>query len=121
MNGSGGWLATVLSILGLLGGLAGLGSFVIAFAQRSKLKADTTDVLTDTAISLADALRSRVSELTTETEELRIALRATRSEAEALMQVIHKIRITVEDPVVDPTTTLLRVRNLVDPLANGRP
>jgi hypothetical protein len=84
-------LQFVISLIGALGGLSGLGVGVGVLTQRRKLKADAADVLTDTALTLVAPLRA-------ELDNVRGEMAAARREATALTETLRRWRWAILDP-----------------------
>lgn len=94
--------ATIIAIVAALGGLGGIGAFFQVFSQRRKFKAEATDVLTDTALTLVEPLRQRVAELEEEARRTREEVKQARNDARAL-----------RDEVVDLAGVLRRWRTAI--------
>ncbi len=94
--------ATIIAVVAAVGGLGGIGAFLQVFSQRRKFKAEATDVLTDTALTLVEPLRERVAELEEEARRTRAEVAQARSEARAL-----------RDEVVDLAGVLRRWRTAI--------
>ena len=103
------WLQVLLSVIAALGGTGGVVAAGAVLVQRRKLKADTADVLTDTALTLVKPLRERVAELETEADDARRKVAQANGELERLRDLTH-----------DLTRMLLRLREkiLADPTAS---
>lgn len=84
------WIQILLSVVGLLGGTGGITAIAAVALQRRKFRADAADVLTDTALTLVDPLKTRVAELEAETQ------RARRQAATANRE-IRELRAAVQE------------------------
>lgn len=84
------WIQILLSVVGLLGGTGGVTAIATVALQRRKFRADAADVLTDTALTLVDPLKTRVAELEAETQ------RARRQAASASRE-IRELRAAVQE------------------------
>ncbi|WP_329108576.1 hypothetical protein OG792_07940 [Micromonospora sp. NBC_01699] len=84
------WVQILLSAVGLLGGTGGVTAIATVALQRRKFRADAADVLTDTALTLVDPLKTRVAELEAETK------RARRQAADASRE-IRELRAEVQE------------------------
>lgn len=76
------WLSLGAMIFGALGGVSGLAAFSQAYVSRPKVRADATEILTDSALQIVRQiqdreyhLQSRVRELEKELEILRKRVR----------------------------------------------
>lgn len=122
-----GWVQILLSVLGALGGVAGVGTIATVLVQRRKLRADTADVLTDTALALVEPLRERIGELETE-------VRGTNRRARGLSDELDRMREAARDlttlmrrwrsEILAPDASLEHLREMVQtapgPPINGR-
>ncbi|MFI7073550.1 hypothetical protein [Micromonospora sediminicola] len=93
----GSWVSTVITIIGLVGGAGGVAALVATIMQRKKIKADAADVITDTALTLVEPLRARVTELEVEVKGARTQVNAAREQAEAAQSEIGDLRATVRE------------------------
>lgn len=92
-----GWVATLITLVGVLGGAGGLAALTATVLQRKKIKADAADVITDTALTLVEPLRARVTELETEVSGTRRQVADTRENLEAANGELREMRTTVRE------------------------
>ncbi|MGI5144781.1 hypothetical protein ACQEVC_45440 [Plantactinospora sp. CA-294935] len=110
------WLQILLSALGMLGGTGGVVAAAMVLVQRRKLKADTADVLTDTALTLVKPLRERVAELETEADDARRKVAATNGELDRLKDSVRdltRMLLRLRTEILSPDADLARLRDLV--------
>jgi hypothetical protein len=95
------WAHIITSLLSVLGAGGGLGAAAAAALRWHKTKADTADVLTDTALTLIEPLRVRIQDLDREILRLRYEVRQTAAE-------LRRLRTAI----LDPGATLEGLRRL---------
>ncbi|MBW8792155.1 MAG: hypothetical protein JF597_00690 [Streptomyces sp.] len=95
---------TLTAIIGLLGGIGGCAALLGQFFQRRKIRAETADVLTDTALTLVQPLQQRVKELEGEARNTRLEVRAAHDDARYLrdelgdvLAMLRRWRATILD------------------------
>lgn len=93
------WATT---LLGGVGGLAGVGALLNAFFGRGKTRAEATQIITGSAVSMmtefeADARTARAETAQVRTE-MRAEMRAVRDEARALAEELHRLRMAIMQP-----------------------
>ncbi|GAB7039693.1 MULTISPECIES: hypothetical protein [Catenuloplanes] len=116
---SGGILGQVLTVIAALGGLLGAAGGLTVWAQRRKLQADTADVLTDTALTLVQPLRERVTELEAETREASRNVRELNDAVVSLTGTLRDWRIAILSPHVTRDELRAMVTRPVE-VPNGR-
>ncbi|GAA5194098.1 hypothetical protein GCM10023322_57660 [Rugosimonospora acidiphila] len=89
-------------MLSIIGAGGGLGAATAAALRWRKTKADTADVLTDTALTLIEPLRVRIQELDREMLRVRYEARETATE-------LRRLRTAI----LNPSATLDSLRELV--------
>lgn len=123
------WVQILITVVGLLGGAGGIAAVATVAVQRRKLKADTADVLTDTALQLVEPLKARVRELEGEVQTTRRSAVAANSEVERLRDSVRDLATVVRRwraEILAPDATLEHLREMVrtvpaaPPPANGR-
>lgn len=118
-----GWTTAVIAaVTGLSGG--GLATIVQGLFSRRKTKADAADVLTDTAVSWATALKADADSARREASEAYEAARAARRELTevhrqmaALADEVEMVTLRLRQwrtAILDPQATLERLRAMVD-------
>ncbi|WP_326561358.1 hypothetical protein [Micromonospora sp. NBC_01796] len=110
------WIQILLSAVGLLGGTGGVAAVATVLGQRRKFRADTADVLTDTALTLIAPLKTRVIELEAETAEARRLALATSEQIGELRGAVNEVRILMRgwrSAILDPNATLAQLRDLI--------
>jgi hypothetical protein len=110
------WIQFLLSAVGLLGGTGGVAAVATVLSQRGKFRADTADVLTDTALTLIAPLKTRVIELEAETAEARRLALATSEQIGELRGAVDEVKILMRGwraAILDPNATLVQLRDLM--------
>ncbi|ABP55019.1 hypothetical protein [Salinispora tropica] len=110
------WLQVVLSVLGVLGGAGGLATIAAVVVKRGKFRAEAADVLTDTALTLVQPMRTRVAELEAEAQTIREQLRASNERSRRLQARITQLRTTLDRwyaMIVTPDASLESIRYTV--------
>lgn len=120
-----GWVQTLLAVVAILGGGGGLAALATVLSQRRKFKADTADVLTDTALTLVEPLRTRVTELEAEQRQARVRMSEQDAEISELRAAVRDLTATMRKwraAILSPTARVETLRQLVnaDPGVNGR-
>ncbi|MGN9777094.1 hypothetical protein ACTMS0_15215 [Micromonospora sp. H33] len=103
----------MLSVLGVLGGAGGLAAIAAVVVQRGKFRAEAADLLTDTALTLVQPMRARVSELEAEAQSTREQLRASDERARRLQITVAELRATLDRwyaLIFAPDATLRSIR-----------
>lgn len=80
------------TVIGVLGGIGGSAALVGQIFQRRKIRAETADVLTDTALTLVEPLQKRVQEVTAEAREAREETRQSREETRQAREEMGELR-----------------------------
>lgn len=114
------WVQILLSVVGVLGGVGGITAIATVVLQRRKFKADAADVITDTALTLVEPLKTRVSELQSEVRDARHQAKAANAEVaelrvavQEMTRMIRRWRAAIFAP--DATIDRLRVMASADP------
>lgn len=119
-----GWVQILLTAVGIVFGGGTMAVLVNAFTGRKARKADVTDRMSDQALKwveqfqeeAANARREAV-DARRELAEVRQEMRTVRIEAEALARELRNLRLEI----MSPSTSLERLRAIVEGSANGRP
>lgn len=90
------WVQIVLSVLGVLGGAGGLAAIAAVVVQRGKFRAEAADMLTDTALTLVQPMRARMTELEAEAQSTRELLRASDERARRLQLTVAELRAMLD-------------------------
>ncbi|MER7456764.1 hypothetical protein [Micromonospora sp. NPDC126480] len=110
------WLQILLSVLGLLGGAGGLAAIAAVVVQRGKFRAEAADLLTDTALTLVQPMRTRMAELEAEAQTAREQLRASDERTRRLQATIVELRAMLDRwyaLIFAPDATLRSIRYAV--------
>jgi hypothetical protein len=110
------WIQILITVVGLLGGTGGVAAIATVLGQRRKFRADTADVLTDTALTLIAPLKTRVIELEAETAEARRLALATSEQIGELRDAVKEVTILMRRwraAILDPSATLAHLRDLM--------
>lgn len=110
------WLQVLLSVLGLVGGAGGLAAIAAVVVQRGKFRAEAADLLTDTALTLVQPMRTRMAELEAEAQVAREQLRASDERARRLQTTIVDLRAMLDRwyaLIFAPDATLRSIRYAV--------
>jgi hypothetical protein len=110
------WLQVLLSVIAALGGTGGVVAAGAVLVQRRKLKADTADVLTDTALTLVKPLRERVAELEIEVTTARRGMAAANGELGQIrdsMRDLARMVVKLRTEILSPDASLDRLREMV--------
>ncbi|MBF9131904.1 hypothetical protein I0C86_23490 [Plantactinospora sp. S1510] len=110
------WVQILLSAVGLLGGTGGVVAFATVLSQRRKFRADTAEVLTDTALTLIAPLKTRVIELEAETAEARRLALVASEQIGDLRGVVDEVKTLMRGwraAILDPNATLTQLRDLM--------
>ncbi|MGW4465378.1 hypothetical protein [Micromonospora sp. NPDC004704] len=114
------WIQILLSVVGLLGGTGGVTAIATVALQRRKFRADAAEVLTDTALTLVDPLKTRVAELEAETQRARrqaaVASREIGELRDAVQQMTDLLR-RWQRAIFATDATIERLREYI--LASG--
>ncbi|MDP9799337.1 putative coiled-coil protein SlyX [Catenuloplanes nepalensis] len=97
---SDGILGHILTAIAALGGLLGAAGGVAVLAQRRKLRADAADVITDTALTLVQPLRERVTELEERTRSATRQVDELSASVATLAGTLRSWRLAVLSPHV---------------------
>lgn len=100
----------VVTLIGGLGGLAGVGALFNAFFSRGKSRAEAAQVITGAAVTW-------MTEFEEEAKAARDEVRKVRTEAHALADELHALRRAIMSP--DATVEGLRLL-VAGPGTNGR-
>jgi len=118
------WVQTLMTTVAVLGGTGGIAAVATVLTQRRKFKADTADVLTDTALTLIDPLRARVADLEAETARARQQAIAANNEISELRAAVHEMTMVIRRwraAILTPDVTIEELRRIVassDPSSN---
>lgn len=107
------WVQILLSVLGVLGGAGGLTAIAAVLVQRGKFRAEAADLLTDTALTLVQPMRTRMTELETEAQTNREQLRVADERIRQLQTTIADLRATLDRwyaAIFAPDATLRSIR-----------
>ncbi|MFK3984728.1 hypothetical protein ACI2K4_30685 [Micromonospora sp. NPDC050397] len=111
------WVQILLSVVGVLGGTAGVFATVAVAVRRRRFEADPAELLTSTALTIVGPLRGRVSELELETARARgRALAAEREISELrvthrdLTTLLHRWRTAIMAPDATMATVRAQIR-----------
>lgn len=110
------WVEILVSVIGVLGGAGGITAIATVLLQRRKFKADAADVLTDTALILAQPLKARVAELEAETVRARRQVEAATREISELRSVVREATAMIRrwrTAILAPSATIDQLRVLV--------
>ncbi|MEU8158054.1 hypothetical protein AB0B94_30745 [Micromonospora sp. NPDC048986] len=120
------WVQILLSAVGILGGLGGAAAIATVWLQRKKFRADAADVITDTALTLVEPLKTRVSELQSEVRDARHQAKAANAEVAELRSAVREMtRILARwhAAIFAPDATIDRLRVMAStdptPSSNG--
>jgi len=91
----------VTAVIGAVGGLGGIAALIGAVFQRKRIRAETADVLTDTALTLVEPLQKRVRELDQEAREARKEVRTLRDELGDMIATLRRWKAAILDDRVD--------------------
>lgn len=105
------WVTTIAGSLGTIGGI---GVLLNAFFGRGKTRSEAAQIITGSAVTM-------MNEFEEDAKAARSEMRAVRTEALALAEELHQLRMAI----MQPTATIESLRALVvagsGPAANGRP
>lgn len=110
------WIQILLTLVGAVGGLTGVGAIATVLVQRRKFRADAADVLTGTALTLVDPLRARVSELQSEVAEARQKAAQATEEIGDLRAAVREMTLMMRrwrTAIFAPNATVQTIRELV--------
>ncbi|MEV4628839.1 hypothetical protein AB0J90_21480 [Micromonospora sp. NPDC049523] len=118
------WIQILLSVVGLLGGTGGVTAIATVALQRRKFRADAAEVLTDTALTLVDPLKTRVGELEAEIQRARrqaaVASREIRELRDAVQELTALIR-RWQRAIFAADATIERLREYILASESGGP
>jgi len=101
-------------IIGGVGGTAGVAALLNAIFGRGKTRSEAAQIITGSAVSM-------MNEFEEDAKAARTEMRAVRTEALALAEELHQLRMAI----LQPTATIETLRALVvagsGPAVNGRP
>lgn len=101
----------VVTAIAALGGLGGLGGVLAAVLGRGKLRAESAQIVTASAVQL-------VNEMQEEAAGARGELRTLRTEVAAMAAELHRIRVAIYDPAA--TLQSIRLAANAPTGVNGR-
>ena len=104
------------TVLGGLGALAGVAALVNAFVGRGKTRAEATQIITGSAVSMMTEFEADAKAARAEAAQARTEMRAVREEAHLLAEELHRLRMAI----MRPGASLESLRLLVSG-TNGRP
>jgi hypothetical protein len=110
------WIQIVLSALGMLGGTGGVTAIATMLLRRRRFRADTADVLTDTALALVEPLKLRVVELEAETANARRQAAAMNQEIGELRRAVREVTVMMgrwRAAILAPDATIEKLRDLI--------
>jgi predicted kinase len=81
-----------LQLLAGLGGLAGIAAIINALLSRPKIRAEATNIATQTTVEIFDQLRKEVERLTTDNAALRNRVDALEKAEDVSDQVLRETR-----------------------------
>jgi hypothetical protein len=112
------WLQILLSAVAVLGGGGGIAAMSAVLLQRRKFRADAADVITDTALTLVEPLKTRVRELEEETRRAGANVRELSDTVADLTSTMRRWRVAILHPTatVDDLRTMVRAEST----RNGR-
>lgn len=100
----------VTLIIGMIGGLTGCGSLVAAVMGRGKTRAEASQIIAGTAVTM-------MREMEEDAKAAQLELRQVRLEARALADELHRLRMAIMAPSATVETLRLLV---VGPASNGQ-
>ncbi|MGW0432868.1 hypothetical protein ACWDV4_10025 [Micromonospora sp. NPDC003197] len=110
------WVQTLMTTVAVLGGTGGIAAMATVLSQRRRFKADTADVLTDTALTLIDPLRARVADLEAETARARQQVIAANNEISELRVAVYEMTMVIRRwraAILTPDVTIEELRRIV--------